>query len=1022
MFKSLKNKLATTINDQIVTDNVGVNLPEETTSATASSVNADSPAKSAHSNGLGAEEQARLEATPRADLIDQLVKQKISLNRRKKRLVDLVEAYKAMATEKEKLEEALEKQQDAAAKRSKEQSSRHKADTVAKDKLIAALKQRLEDADGKNKELLSGLEAAASNAATLQDRLADSARGQEQDDVKFDEIQQTLRESRNLITKKDQKITDLSSQLAHMTQRSEELQLLIRQKDVDLLAQTERASTLRASLKTRDEPQGELGVKLQTAAKALEDKEAALAAAVKRRVDLEARVNELTTQLREQSATSKRALASAESSGNRKIEMLQKDLDRATAAAATREDELNRKLDAALRDARRLKQQNEEENDSHSRTMANLENEISTLRTRAQAPSPNHQDSADGHVQQALQASRLQSEDLRAQLSRQKDVATRQIQQLTDKTTNLQTEINQATELLASQKKKCTEAESRAEALESSLDSVQERHRATSESLEHVQMDLQQLELRNAAVLNDLQSERVKADAQQQLISTLERTISEKESLYTILKNSNDDLNTRLIAKSEEVIAAGAESSALRIQLETESHAARTTKEKATQEREEFETIIESLKTKVSTLREELVTAKEISADAKRVADSEKVKCREATAAMKALELKLSRTENSSTAAADQVSELSSNVELLQRDLGTANDRIKAESARAMAVEGDHGRVVAKCEKLEGRVHELQTQLDAVHERLKKEQATSASFQYTAQTKDEALQAACSRRDELEKRCSTLSQDLSVANAQLDKVQSEAEVSQADVEKLSAEVCELKSKVSTLNTQMTNKEEQLSIALEKCEQLASDTVSHTAQIASLSADLASEITVKETQDILIAEQREELSVLREKNEAHAAEVEALRTEREDLSNKLSATVEQHQRATKLQQQHAAELKRTLQKSLKGQISASDYDALSPSAPSRALSGESTPQSALASGQTSPSTGRTRFPDELETNMRYLRNVVLKYMTGRRAETRHLVMVIGTMLQFSKEEIDTVHKTVDEATSSWLNWN
>lgn len=107
--------------------------------------------------------------------------------------------------------------------------------------------------------------------------------------------------------------------------------------------------------------------------------------------------------------------------------------------------------------------------------MVNLENEISTLRTRAQAPSPNHQDSADGHVQQALQASRLQSEDLRAQLSRQKDVATRQIQQLTDKTTNLQTEINQATELLASQKKKCTEAESRAEALESSLDSVQER-------------------------------------------------------------------------------------------------------------------------------------------------------------------------------------------------------------------------------------------------------------------------------------------------------------------------------------------------------------------------------------------------------------------------------------------------------------------------------------------------------------------------------------------------------------------
>lgn len=64
--------------------------------------------------------------------------------------------------------------------------------------MIAALKQRLEDADGKNKELLSGLEAAASNAATLQDRLADSARGQEQDDVKFDEIQQVFKLFRTL--------------------------------------------------------------------------------------------------------------------------------------------------------------------------------------------------------------------------------------------------------------------------------------------------------------------------------------------------------------------------------------------------------------------------------------------------------------------------------------------------------------------------------------------------------------------------------------------------------------------------------------------------------------------------------------------------------------------------------------------------------------------------------------------------------------------------------------------------------
>jgi hypothetical protein len=88
-----------------------------------------------------------------------------------------------------------------------------------------------------------------------------------------------------------------------MTQRGEELKFLIRQKDVDLVAQTERASTLRESLKTRDDPQGELEVKLQTAARTIDDKEATLAVAVQRRVELEGEVAELGTQLREQVGT-----------------------------------------------------------------------------------------------------------------------------------------------------------------------------------------------------------------------------------------------------------------------------------------------------------------------------------------------------------------------------------------------------------------------------------------------------------------------------------------------------------------------------------------------------------------------------------------------------------------------------------------------------------------------------------------------------------------------------------------------
>jgi vacuolar-type H+-ATPase subunit H len=59
--------------------------------------------------------------------------------------------------------------------------------------LIAALKQRLEDADGKNKVLIAGLETAASDAATLKGRLTDTEHTQERDDIKFDEIQAVSR-------------------------------------------------------------------------------------------------------------------------------------------------------------------------------------------------------------------------------------------------------------------------------------------------------------------------------------------------------------------------------------------------------------------------------------------------------------------------------------------------------------------------------------------------------------------------------------------------------------------------------------------------------------------------------------------------------------------------------------------------------------------------------------------------------------------------------------------------------------
>lgn len=64
-----------------------------------------------------------------------VVRQKKDINRRKRKLTDLVQAYKTLTTSKEKVEAALEKQQDTTTRRTKELKDMHKKDTEAKDKL-----------------------------------------------------------------------------------------------------------------------------------------------------------------------------------------------------------------------------------------------------------------------------------------------------------------------------------------------------------------------------------------------------------------------------------------------------------------------------------------------------------------------------------------------------------------------------------------------------------------------------------------------------------------------------------------------------------------------------------------------------------------------------------------------------------------------------------------------------------------------------------------------------------------------
>ena len=57
---------------------------------------------------------------------------------------------------------------------------------------------------------------------------------------------------------------------------------------------------------------------------------------------------------------------------------------------------------------------------------------------------------------------------------------------------------------------------------------------------------------------------------------------------------------------------------------------------------------------------------------------------------------------------------------------------------------------------------------------------------------------------------------------------------------------------------------------------------------------------------------------------------------------------------------------------------------------------------------------------MQTNFKYLKNVILKYMTCKRSEGRHLVTVIATILHFTDAEVAAVHRSVEETQATWLN--
>lgn len=187
------------------------------------------------------------------------------------------------------------------------------------------------------------------------------------------------------------------------------------------MAQAELAATLRASLAAREGPQeSEAEVRLRAVTSALAEREAELATAAQKRVELESDVAALQTQLREQAAAAKRATAAVEQTSATAMERLQKAVDAATAARDDVATKLAKAEGDAAREATRLKQARA--------TITALEEQLARSRQRERAGANAGGDAAadgsgsDGQaVAGDVRAAMIEIDELHGQLSRQRE-------------------------------------------------------------------------------------------------------------------------------------------------------------------------------------------------------------------------------------------------------------------------------------------------------------------------------------------------------------------------------------------------------------------------------------------------------------------------------------------------------------------------------------------------------------------------------------------------------------------------
>eukprot|EP00041_Stephanoeca_diplocostata_P025509 m.669308 g.669308 ORF g.669308 m.669308 type:complete len:1133 (-) comp22761_c0_seq5:717-4115(-) len=1060
----------------------------------AASSTPESPKK--HADEVTTEEMVRLEAAPREELIDMVVRQKKDINRRKRKLADLVQAYKTLTTSKEKVEAALEKQQDTTTRRTKELKDMHKKDTEAKDKLAEALKRKVADLERLVRDTQEEMALFKVQNKDLQATLVETDANSRRGDKNLEKLRSVLGEQEANLKAQEAMVKELQTAKKSLQQRNEELMLSLKQKDVDLGAQMEMNATLRESLQSRGAQDDNstqvdaLNNTIKEMKTSLADKESRLASFSTAEKDWNEARDRLTKDVAriadenaanlKQNEKLKKTLLKLRNE-HETLQTTRGELEQAEAQRAAQQQEweaertrLQGELDALAKDTGSAQKESAKQLDKYKKTMQKLRNEHKAAVDKAGAELQSMEEqkrTLESSIAEMAEEHKATADSLKAKITSADDALSVKVTEcehaekqskaarktLQQKTKSHATEVEQLRSEIAQLQEQHREATSLADNtttslqknegivtdLQAKLEKAREDLQRTTAKLAEAQNEAQQCQREEQSAQADATAAREKIVALERLTKMMQQTIDDKEEQYKRLKSANHELDTKLVDKAEGVIKANAETSALRIQLEsletghtrasaewdTERKALRTDSDRMTKEIKKAKKIISNLKNELEAGKEALQAERKARAEADALVTSTQASLDDNNKALKDCR--------------GQVAQLETTVQDSEAEKTALQAQIKAQQAELSTSTSASAELETRTNALEKELQQMATELKTSADKLRKEEANAASYQYTSETQAEelatlraqvqTLQNDLALRDETHAAATQLAESVHAqlserveateAQAQslqneLAAVRTEAETREAEIATLTASLQEKTSAMDETSKQLTELTAELASAQAEMGEL-------TANVKDIAAELASQTATLDTRTERVSALEAEVATLTE-------QLSASQAESADLSSQLATTVEEHQIATKLQQKHAAELKKTLQKSLKGQpTTASDLEVIgaqpstlagkakgaldvTPQTPTHGASGTTTPQYLTPSQTFSPAT----YPTHLETNFQYLRNIILKYMTSPSAEGKQLVNVIATVLKFTKEEKERVQKHNENSGGLW----